>query len=55
MYKSSVSNEIPVELVQVGGSKLLSETHKLINSIWNKEKLSDQWKESIIVQIQRGR
>jgi hypothetical protein len=23
----------------------------LINSIWNKEELSDQWKESIIVQI----
>jgi hypothetical protein len=23
--------------------------HKLINSVWNKEKLPDQWKESIIV------
>jgi hypothetical protein len=30
---------------------LLSEIHKLINSIWNKEELSDQWKESITVPI----
>jgi hypothetical protein len=27
--------------------------HKLINSVWNKEKLSDQWKESIIVLIHK--
>jgi hypothetical protein len=25
--------------------------HKLINSIWNKEELSNQWKDSIIVPI----
>jgi hypothetical protein len=25
--------------------------HKLINSIWNKEELSDKWKNSIIVPI----
>jgi hypothetical protein len=25
--------------------------HKLINSIWNKQELHDQWKESIIVPI----
>jgi hypothetical protein len=30
---------------------LWSETHKLINFIWNKEELPDQWKESIIVTI----
>jgi hypothetical protein len=28
---------------------LLSAIHKLVNSIWNKEELSDQWKESTIV------
>jgi hypothetical protein len=27
------------------------ETHKLINSIWNKEELPLQWKESIVVPI----
>jgi hypothetical protein len=32
-----------------GSETLLSEIHKLINSIWNKEELLDQWKESIIV------
>jgi hypothetical protein len=33
------------------GEKLLSAIHKLINSIWNKEELLDQWKESITVPI----
>jgi hypothetical protein len=32
---------------------LLSSIHKLINSIWNKEQLPDQWKESIIVPIHK--
>jgi hypothetical protein len=32
---------------------LLSVFHKLINSIWNKEELPDQWKESIIVPIHK--
>jgi hypothetical protein len=32
---------------------LLSVIHKLVNSVWNKEQLSDQWKESIIVPIHR--
>jgi hypothetical protein len=32
---------------------LLSAIHKLINSIWNKEELPVQWKESIIVPIHK--
>jgi hypothetical protein len=48
-YKSQGSDQIPAELVQAGGETLLSEIHKLINSIWNKEGLPDQWKESSIV------
>jgi hypothetical protein len=32
---------------------LLSAIHKLINSIWKKEELPDQWKESIIVPIHK--
>jgi hypothetical protein len=35
------------ELIQAGGEKLHSETNKLINSVWNKEELPAQWKESI--------
>jgi hypothetical protein len=52
-YKSSGSDEIPAELIQGGGEMLLSAIHKLIISVWNKEKLPDQWKESIIVPIHK--
>jgi len=37
--------------MQAGGNTLCSEIHKLINSIWNKEELSQQWKESYIAAI----
>jgi hypothetical protein len=50
-YKSPESDQIPAELIQAGGKILLSEIHKLINSVWNKVELPDQWKESIIVPI----
>jgi hypothetical protein len=32
---------------------LLLRTHKLINSVWNKEELPDQWKEFIIVPVRK--
>jgi hypothetical protein len=48
-YKSPGSDQIPAELIQAGGEILWSEIHKLINYIWDKEELSDQWKESIIL------
>jgi hypothetical protein len=38
-------------LLFLGGRTICSEIHKLINSIWNKEELSEDWKESIIVSI----
>jgi hypothetical protein len=34
-YKSPGSDQIPAKLIQAGGEKLLSEMHKLINSVWN--------------------
>jgi hypothetical protein len=40
--KSPGSDDILEELVQTGGEILLSAIHKLINFVWNKEKLSDQ-------------
>jgi hypothetical protein len=52
-YKSPGSDQIPVELIQAGGEILLSAIHKLINSVWNKEELPDQWKESIIVLVHK--
>jgi hypothetical protein len=45
-YKSPGSDQIPAELIQAGSEILLSVIHKLTNSIWNKEELPDQWKES---------
>jgi hypothetical protein len=50
-YKLLGSNQIPAELIQAGSKTSLSEIHKLINYIWNKEELCDQWKESIIVAV----
>jgi hypothetical protein len=50
-YKSPGSDQIPAELIQAGGDILLSAIHKLINSVWSKEELPDQWKEPIIVPI----
>jgi hypothetical protein len=49
MYKSPGSDQISAELIQAGGEIIRSKIRKLINSIWNKEKLPDQWKESIIL------
>jgi hypothetical protein len=48
-YKSPGSDQILAELFQVGGETLVSVIHKLITSIWNKEELPEQWKESIII------
>jgi hypothetical protein len=45
------NDKIPAELIQAGGETLLSLIHKLINSVWNKEELPDQLKESIIVSV----
>jgi hypothetical protein len=50
-YTSPGSDQIPAELIQAGGGKLLSEIKKLINFIWSKEELPDQWKESIILPV----
>jgi hypothetical protein len=36
-------------MVQAGGNTLRSEIHRVINSVWNKEELLQQWKESINV------
>jgi hypothetical protein len=53
-YKSSGCDQIPAELIQGGGEILLSVIHKLLNSVWNKDKLPDQRKESIIVPVHKN-
>jgi hypothetical protein len=52
-YKSPGSDQILAEMIQAGGEILLSVIHKLINSVWNKEELPDQWKESTIVSVHK--
>jgi hypothetical protein len=52
-YKLPGSDQIPAELIQTGDEMLLSVIQKLINSIWNKEELPDQWKQSIIVPVHK--
>jgi hypothetical protein len=41
------------QLIKAGGEILLSAIHKLINTIWNKNELPYQGKESIIVPIHK--
>jgi mannosyltransferase OCH1-like enzyme len=50
-YKSPGTDQIQAELIKAGGKTLCSEIHKLIHSTWKKEKLPQQWKESITVPI----
>ena len=50
-HKSSGIDQIPTELIKAGGKTMCCEVHKLIISIWNKEELSEEWKESIIVPV----
>jgi hypothetical protein len=47
-YKSPGTDNIPAKLIKARGETLYSEIHKLICSIWSKEELPQQWKESII-------
>jgi hypothetical protein len=52
-YKSPGTDQIPAELTKAGGEMLCSKIHKLTCSIWNREELPQQWKESIIVPIHK--
>jgi len=50
-HKSPVVDQIPAELIKKGSRKIRSEIHILINSIWNKKELPEEWKKSIILSI----
>jgi hypothetical protein len=40
-------------VIQAGGNSLCSEVHKLIDSLWNNEKLPQQWKIAVTVPINK--
>ena len=42
-------------MIKAGVGTICLEIHKLISSIWMKEKLPEEWKESIIVPIHKKR
>jgi hypothetical protein len=50
-HRSPGSDHIQVELIKAGGSTTCCAIHKLIISVWNKEELPEDWKESIMVPI----
>jgi len=52
-HKSPGIDQIPAELIKEGSRTIRSEILKLINSIWNKEELPEEWKDSIILPIDR--
>jgi hypothetical protein len=51
--EGTTSDQVSAELIQAGDKILCSKIHNVINYIWNKEKLPDQWKESITVPVHR--
>jgi hypothetical protein len=50
-HKSPDTDQMPAELIKAGGRTIQGAIHKLIISIWNKEELPEEWKESIIVPV----
>jgi hypothetical protein len=52
-YKSPGTDHILAELIKAGGETVCSEIHKPLRSVWNKEELPQQWKESIIVPVHK--
>jgi hypothetical protein len=53
-YESPGIDQILAKSIQAGGETLVYVTHKLINSIWNKKEMPDQWKESTTVPIHKN-
>jgi len=52
-HKSPGIDQIPAELIKTGGGTICLEIHKLITSVWKKEELPEDWKESTIVPIHK--
>jgi len=50
-HKSPGIDQILAELLKAGSRTFCSEIHKFINSVWNREELPQEWKESVTVPI----
>jgi hypothetical protein len=50
-HRSPGTDQISAESIKARVRTIVSGIHKLINSVWNKEELSEQWKGSLIVPI----
>ena len=44
-------DQIAAELIKAGGRTICYYIHKPIISIWNKEELPEEWKDTIIVRV----
>ena len=53
MAQFTTIDQIPAEQIKARGRIIRSEIHKLINSVWNKEELHEQWQELIIAYINK--
>jgi uncharacterized protein (DUF305 family) len=42
-HKNPVIDQIPEEIIKAEGGTIRSGIHTLINSIWNKEELPEEW------------
>jgi hypothetical protein len=47
-YNSPGTDQVLAGLIQAGDNTLRPEKHKIVNYIWIKEEMPQQWKESII-------
>jgi len=50
-HKSPDIDQIPAKIFKEWSRTIRDEIHKLIFSVWNNEKLREEWEESIIVPI----
>ena len=50
-HKSPCIDQIPAELIKAGGRTIRHEIHKCIISIWNKEELPEERKESTFIPV----
>jgi len=51
--KAAGTDGIHPELIKYGGNKLLNRMYELVRQIWEKERIPEEWKETIIVPIQK--
>jgi hypothetical protein len=53
-HKSPAIDQIRAELIKIGDRTIRSEMHKLVNSVWNKEELPEQWEKIVLPICKKG-